>query len=247
MAAKLKSISKQIHWSLVLKAGVFALAWLLLPFWLFFLIALYLYFVPLFHARKLAIPFFFLLLLAFLQPSGLLFALIFGAVFYAIFLVKDLLVIDRRSMYELLVLALSLLFLRFFYMTLDQGITGWALWYAFLGAAALAILVRSFLGALHGEGVAQAQAPAEAPVRDLRTRIAAWLSFALFFQALITGLFLPLDFIYQSTLIFLVTVLLVELFQGYFSAELSRKKVLATLMTVFALFVFVLGSAQWGL
>ena len=46
MAGKLKSISRQIHWSLLLKAAVFALAWFFVPFWLFFLIALYLYFIP---------------------------------------------------------------------------------------------------------------------------------------------------------------------------------------------------------
>jgi len=241
MAARLKSISRQIHWSLLLKAAVFALAWFWLPFWLFFFVALYLYFVPLFQSRKLAVPFFVLLILSYAQPPSALFALVFGAIFYAIFLIKDLLVIDRRSAYELLVLALSFLLLRGFYMKFDEGIEGWALWYAFLAAAALALLVRSFLDALSGEG------PVEAHFRRREEHMAGWFSFLLLAQTLIAGLFLPLDFIYQSALVFLVVVLLVELLQEHFSTGLSRTKILTTAMTVFTLFVVVLGSARWGL
>ena len=237
MVAKLKSISRRIHWSLVLRAVIFALAWAWLPFWLFLLIALYLYFIPWFHAGKLAVPFFVLLLLTYVQMPGIIYLIVFGALFYYLLLIKNLLLIDRRSAYELLILALSFLLLRDFYAGFNEGINGTALLYAFLVAGVLALLFRSFIGALHDE----------AAVRRGITRTAVWLSFILLSQVLIVGLFLPLDFIYQSVLVFLVVVLLTDLVPEYLLAGFSRTRTLVAAMTIFALFVIVLGSARWGL
>ncbi len=247
MAVTLKSISRRIHWSLALKAAFFALAWLVLPFWLFFLIALYLYFVPLFQAGKLAVPYFVLLLLCFLQGHSIFSTLLFAVIFYALFLIKDLLVIDRRATHELLVFVLSFLLVRDFYIRFDQGVAGGALFYAFLVAVVLALLVRNFLRQFPAE-----PAGPESGAHRGTLRVAGWLSFMLFTQVLITGLFLPLDFIYQSALVFLFVVLVVELFQEYFTAGsadagLSRNGILATAMTIFALFVIVLSSARWSL
>ncbi len=234
MEAKLKSISRRIHWSLVLKAAVFALAWLWLPFPLFFLIALYLYFVPLFQSGKLAFPFFVLLVLAYVQTPTPFFAVVFGAALYVIFLIKDLLVIDRRSMYEFLVLALSFLLLRALYMRFNEGAQGMALWYAFIVAAAIVLLLRSLVRASGGT------APRDEPV-------ALFLSFALLTQVIIVGLFLPLDFIAQSLLVFLVAFFLIDTIPEHLAGGVSRKKILVTAMVLFALVTIVVGSAQWGL
>ncbi len=65
MAEKLRSISKRINWSLVLRSVIFGVAWWALPFWLFLLVALYLYFVPITGASKVSVPFFVLLLICF--------------------------------------------------------------------------------------------------------------------------------------------------------------------------------------
>ncbi len=234
MVAKLKSISRRIHWSLVLKAAVFALAWLLLPFWIFFLVALYLYFVPPFQSGKLALPFFVLLVLAYVQPPGPFFAVVFGAALYVIFLIKDLLVIDRRSLYEFLVLVLSFLLLRALYVRFDEGAQGVALWYAFFVAAAIVLLLRSLARASGGT------VPREEPV-------AFFLSFVLIVQAIIVGLFLPLDFIAQSLLVFLVAFFLIDTIPEHLAGGASRKKILVTAMVLFALATIVVGSAQWGL
>ena len=112
MEERLKSISRRIHWSLLLRAGVFGFAWLLLPFSLFVLVALYLYFSPLAQSRGLAWSFFVLLLLMFLEPVGPLFAVIFGAIFFYILLIKEFVLIDRASAHEVTVLALSFLLIR---------------------------------------------------------------------------------------------------------------------------------------
>ena len=237
MVEKLKSISKRIHWSLVLKAIVFAGSWFLLPFWLFCLIGLFLYLIPLFQARRLAVPFFVLFILCYLKTPGLSFFLIFGILFYLILLIKDLLLIDRRSAYELLVLALTFLLLREFYMRFNTGIDGSALLYAFLIAPLFTLLFRSFIRCfrediIRAEGIPQ---------------IAIWLACLIFWQTVIVGLFLPTDFVYQSVIVFLMAILLVDLVPEYLFTQLSTSKVLTAATVVFGLLVIVLGSIRWGL
>ena len=78
MEEKLKSILKQIHWSLVLKATIFAVAWFALPFWIFLLLALYLYFVPLGGSAKVVLPFFVLIFVTALEGVSIPFAVVFG-------------------------------------------------------------------------------------------------------------------------------------------------------------------------
>ncbi len=237
MAERLKSISRRIHWSSLLKAGIFALAWYWLPFWLFLFVALYLYFMPWFHVGKLAVPFFALLLLAYLETPGIAFALVFAVVFYAILLIKDLIVIDRRSAHEFLMLVLTFLLLRDFYLRFDGGVGGVALFSTFLMAAALTLLLKNLISAFSRD----------AGVDPMVRRSALWLSFITLAQVLIMGLFLPVDFISQSLVVFLIAVLFADLLPEYLSAGLTRTKILTTSMTVLSLLVIVLASAHWGL
>ena len=58
---KLKSILRPIHWSLVLRTFIFGGSWLILPLWVFLLVALYFYLFPFFHPVKFAVHFFTLL------------------------------------------------------------------------------------------------------------------------------------------------------------------------------------------
>ncbi|HVO29031.1 MAG TPA: hypothetical protein VMT81_03560 [Candidatus Paceibacterota bacterium] len=233
MAAKLRSILRQTRSSLLLKAAVFALAWFFFPFWLFLLVALYLYFVPWFQTRKLLAPFLALLVLAYLQPAGLVFFLIFGALFYYLLLIKDLLVIDRRSAYELLVLALSFFLLRDFYGRFGGALTGAGFFWGFLTAALIGLLVRGFIRSF----AERADAP--------ENRAAAGVSFLLIWQFLMLGLFLPLDFVYQSVIVFLAVVLVADIIPERYLGGSSRTKLFVTSATVFTLAAIVLASAQW--
>jgi hypothetical protein len=237
MVEKLRSTSKRIHWFLVLRALIFGLAWAWFPFWLFIPVALYLYFVPLFQARKLLGPFVVLLLLTYLQAPGILFAAIFAALFYVLLLIKDLLLIDRRSTYELLALTLSFFMLRAFYAMSHDGVAVVSVWYAFLVAAVLTLLMRSFLRFFREEF----------PHDERALMAATWLSFLLFVQLIIAGLFLPLDFIYQAVLVFIPAILLMDLVPAHFFGDLTRTKLLTTASAVFVLFAVVLSSARWGL
>jgi len=227
MVEKLKLISKQIHWSSVLKAAIFALAWFFLPFWLFLLIALYLYFFPLSQSGSVAVPFLVLLFLCLIEPSGILFTLVFGTIFFYILVIKDLLVIDRKSAYEILVFALSFLTLRSFYDRLGGGIGGSSLLYSFLIAIVIAFLVESFW--------------------QSKRNVISWLLFMTIWQLLIAGLFLPVDFVYQAVIIFLALVIPVDLIPQYLSGDFIPEKIFAVSSAIFAALVIVLASAHWGL
>jgi hypothetical protein len=238
MAAKLKSILRQTHWSLLLRAAIFALAWYFFQggwFWLFALIALYLYFVPPFQAGRLLWPFIALLILAFAEPANPAFIIIFAAIFYYLLLIKDLLLIDRKSAYEILIFILSFFLLHDFYRASGGGLSGWGIWYTFLLAILLGILASRFMTSL-SSGDSQPHA-----------RITPWLIFLLSWQFLILGLFLPLDFIYQSAIIFLILALIIDFGCSQYLGELTRVRILTTGITIFAFLVIILTSARWGL
>lgn len=247
MAAKLKSILKQIHWSLAVRSLIFGLAWLLFPFWLFFLTALCLYFGALFQAGKLAVPFFILLLLSFSQQPNIFFALIFSAIFYYILLVKDLLIINRRPAYALIVIVLSFFLVRNFYITFANGLEGYSLVYALLTALVFALLVRSFVHCFWGQSLDNKDEVQASTVKPGMVRAAVWLSFFILWQFLILGLFLPLDFIYQSIITFLASILIIDFIPEYCFGETSRSKLLIGSTVIFTLLVLIMSSARWGI
>lgn len=245
MAARLKLISRQIHWSLLLRAAVFAFAWFFLPFWLFLPFAFYLYFIPFFQSWKLIWPFFGLLILAIIEPVGLPFLIIFIALFYYLLLLKDLLLIDRRSAYELLVIAISFFLLRSFYENFGRDlITAVSFWSGFFTAAFIGLLVNSSAIYFSGDAVSENKPP-----KIHLRRTAAFLAFVLVWQFLMLGLFLPLDFVYQSVIVFLFSVLVIDLIpENYLEPSgVSRQRILTSGVTIGILLAIVLLSAQWGL
>jgi hypothetical protein len=245
MAEKLRSILRRISWSSVLKAVIFAVAWWALPFWLFLLVALYLYFIPITGAGMVSVPFFVLLLITLLQKPSVIFAVIFGIVFYFLLLVKDLIIIDRRSAYEVLMLVLSYLLIRGFFLNVGGSFGWWSLIDSAVAAVAVSALVGSFI-----KNFSTASAmPDAAGLREAHSfrRMLGWLTFLLTWQLLIVGLFLPLDFLYQSAIVFLIAVIILDLVPQYVFGELTRAKVLVTGTVLFALLVIVLSSARWTL
>jgi hypothetical protein len=239
MAEKLKSILKRTSWSLLLKAAIFGAAWWVLPFWLFLVIALYLYFVPNAGAGKVSAPFFVLLFISLLQHQSPLAAVIFAVVFYCILLIKDLLIIDRRSAYEILMLVLSYLLVRGFFLNTGGSLGGWALLYGVIVAYAVSALVTSFV-----KNFLEAE-----PSREVHVfrRMLGWMTFLLMWQLLIVGMFLPVNFLYQAAIVFLVAIIPISFVPQHIFGGFSRTKVLASGMVIFALLVIVLASAHWAI
>ena len=213
MAEKLKSTLKRIHLSLprkslqglILKSAIFALAWLIAPWWLFFLVAFFCYFIPFFQSGKTSILFFCLLILTIVQIPSFLFALVFGIIFYYILLVKDLLIINRRSAYEILVLSLSFFLIRDFFVG-NSGFHGSVFFWAFWCAVAIGLLVHGMTRFFS----------ADIPGKRTITPLLPWLIILLSWQCILVGFFLPLNFMYQSIIVFVAVTFFCELVAGYF-------------------------------
>src|SRR3989344_4217483 len=145
MEGKLRSILNQTPWSLARSALVFALAWLVLPFWLFCIAALALYFFPFFDPFRLWFPFFLILFFAYIiSPNG--WAAIFLGVLFALTLgVKRLRIVDRFSAHQILAYLLAfLLFLNFF--SRAPALAGWGVFFSSVAfAAAYFFLIRGLL------------------------------------------------------------------------------------------------------
>jgi len=212
-----------------------------LPFWLFIIAALYLYFVPITGANKVSVPFFVLLLISLFQERGVVAAILFGVIFYFILLIKDLLIIDRRTAHEILVLVLGYLLVRSFFLNVGGS----------FGARAmvLGIIVAWAMSAMATNFIANFSSAPEDAARETRLfrRMLGWATFILMWQLLIVGSILPLDFLYQSAIVFLIAVILLDLVPQYVFGELWRTKVLAVGTVLFSLLVIVLASARWGL
>ena len=60
-------------------------------------------------------------------------------------------------------------------------------------------------------------------------------------------LFLPVDFIYQSIVAFLVAAILLDLVPAYFFRELEPRRIREAAIVISVCLVVVLASAKWGL
>lgn len=240
MAARLKSILGRIHWSLPLRVIIFGLGWLVLPFWIFVILALYLYFVPFFDVRRFFLPFLTVIFFAAIEPKTFLFAVVFSCAFYLILGTKDLVFIDRRSAYEILTLLLSFFVFIGFFSFFDSWAGTAPFLCAFISGVLIFFLVRGFLN-YGGEGDLFA-------VERLRTgNVAAAIVGLVVLQTMIAALFLPANYLYQSALAFLAMALAVELSLDYLRGRLTRRAILASLSIFLTFMVIILGSAQFGL
>ncbi|MDE2019320.1 MAG: hypothetical protein KGJ13_03150 [Patescibacteria group bacterium] len=227
----------RFNWAVGARALIFALAWLYLPLWAFILLALWCYFTPLFNAGRFFTPFLVLMAIVLAEAPSAVMAVILALIFYYLLLIKDLLVIDRATAHELLTILLSFFLFRVFFFNLSHGPTGAALAWAFLAALLWSMLLNNLIVSLvvfkdGHQGV---------------RRIIDWISFLLMAEALTVVLFLPLNFIYQSILVFLVAILFIELLPDHISGVLQPSKIRLTGTVVFTLTVIVLAAAKWGI
>jgi hypothetical protein len=240
MAARLKSILGRIHWSLPLRVIIFGFGWLVLPFWLFVILALYLYLVPFFDVRRFFLPFLAVIFFAAIEPKSFLFAVVFSGTFYLILGAKDLIFIDRKTAYEILTLLLSFFIFIGFFSRFDSWAGGAPFLYTFISGALIFFLVRGFLN-YSGESNLFA-----AERQRLGSVVAIIVGLAVL-EIMIAALFLPVNYLYQSAVAFLAAALAVELSSDYLAGRLTRRALLLNLSIFLTFMVIILGSAQWGL
>lgn len=238
METRLRFILKRIHWSLALKALALAAFWLFLPGWAFLVLSLYFYFVPVFHPWRIFLPFLAFLFLAFASPMNFGFALTLAALFYMILGIKDLIFIDRKSVYEMLVFILVFLLQIWFFANLGDLPNSVSLSSAFLLSAVSCLLYRESLS--YGNDLWFAAGP------NKNGKAALWLIWLLISQVSLAALFLPLHFLYQSALAFFLSAILFGLLSLYVNDVITRARVLLYFSASFVFLVTLLGLAQWG-
>lgn len=236
MAEKLKSILGPIPWSLLLKAAVFGAGWFILPFWAFVILAALLYFFPLFQASKLLLPFLLALILAYLVPPSLWAALFLSALFFFILGVKDLVLTDRDTAFRFLLYIL--LFIAFFYSfsQFDYGLAPASFFWFFVLSMLFTLLLANFF---HYSGLG-------ADKRRFKNTVLAILGLLLF-EFSVAVLFLPLNFLLATILIFALAVILFELAADYFSGRLTTPRILSYGTIFFLVYVLVLASQSFSI
>src|SRR3990167_4928161 len=218
MAAKLSSISRTIPWSLLLRAGIFGAAWLLLPFWLFFLAALILYFLPVFQPLRLILPFALTVFFAGILSPNFWAAALFAALFFLILGIKNLTLVNRMAAYETaLFLLLFLAYLNLFFHFPNSGRT--------------AALYATF--------------PKEWSPRH--QAVIFGLAGLLVWQWTWAVLFLPLNPFYQTALLFLFPAVLPRMFLDHLAAELGRRRILGYFSAFLVFASAILAANPWQL
>lgn len=234
MEEKLKLTLNRIPWYLVLKAALFGAGWLVLPYWLFLVLAAYLYLIPLFQAATVGLPFLFTLFLAAVIPGSLWAALFLSLLFFFIAGIKDLVFVDRLTAFSLLVLVLLFLLFFYSYSVFDAGLAlvsaGW-----FLGAVLVSFfLFRSFV--IYGFK--------DRATKRFRNTALALLSFFVLEIALAL-LVIPMNFLYSTALLFLAAALLFEMSVDYWGNSLRPRRILGYFSLFFVLMVILISLADF--
>ena len=240
---------------MVLKSAAFGASWFFLPLWAFLVLGIYFYFVPLFRPLELILPFSLVIFFAAVGPANAWLALFFAVALYLILGVKDLVFINRRSSYEVLALLILFLTLLKFFVHFDSWDGGTAFLAAFLISATFFFLGKGFLRysslSKVGAVIAAESHPHESSPRksgsEGRAKIAAGVMALAVFEFAFALLFLPINFLYQSALLFVAAAIFLEFLADYAAGTLARPKLMVSLSTLFIFLVIILGSAQWSL
>jgi len=241
MVEKLKSISKPIPWSLVAKSVVLSGVWYFLPLPFFLALALFFYFVPLFKPSDLGAPFMVTLVLSFFLETGFWTAFFMAVAMYLILGTKDLIFINRKAVYETLVFILLFTLFMYFFLELGTwfGIMS-VLWSVVIGFFSFAL----FRGFINYDRVLSEELGPEAGSHKF---LVIGLASFFIWQLLWVLVFLPVGPTYQTAILFLVSIILLEFVLAYFSRNLTPRRVLFNFTLFFIFLVFILTSTRWEL
>jgi hypothetical protein len=233
----MRAVSAKVPWRLLAKAALAAVAWHALPYWMFVLLALGLYFVPVFRPFPLFIPFLVLLFLATVLPADYFGAAFVGVSLFLTLGVKDLVLAKRDERYAVLVVVL--LFGAGMWFFADAG-TGGSLFGTFVLGALFFALTASYVRVL-GE---DRDLPAEL---RLHLRASALVSALLLAEWTWALLLLPLSETYRFVLYFIPAALLVSFVGEYAANGPSRRSTLTHASLFIGSLVLLLASVQWGI
>lgn len=239
MAGKLRSITKQIHWSLASKALVLGAVWLLASSRLvFFVVALSIYFFPIFRPFEMIGPLLFTLILAVLLPQTIWTALFLGSVFFLVLGIKDLVFVKRDSAYQMLAALLWLAISSVFFLNIRTFEYPFA---SILIGLLFFILVRNFLlYVLHAYGEGRSHLRREVLVSGgIGALVISELAWAY--------MFLPLIPLHQTALLFFAGTIIMEFLIQNARGKLGRTMIIANTSVFVGFLVIILLITQWTL
>lgn len=234
MVARLRSTIKRTPWSLLLKAAISALSFWFIHSWLFAVISVALYVVPLFRPAELWYPLALFLAAAYFAPNTPFFVLLLWCIMVLILGIKDLVIVHRTEAREALLFLLVLLGSLIFFMNYGT-FTGSAPGVALLLSALFLFLLKWFLRA--------AVPGPSARERTLWSSLGALLVLELLWILLLS----PFNFMGQTALLFLVVFLMVEILYTFLAKNLERRTLLLHFSFFFVFAVVILASNRWGL
>lgn len=245
-------MARKIPWSLVCKAGVFAAsALLLLPRWVFWFsaVAAAFFFTPRFQSIRYLPSFIVLLAVALLVPHAWWAVALVSLSFLLLLGVKEMFFVNRLPAYQCF--SLALLFLSFLYFfgrspawgaaagpvgsAVSHG-TGGALLLAMLPAFFFFVLLKGAM-ALSGDGSSP---------KTVSDGVLSGVAALLVWQVTIAALFLPLDYLRQCAVLFLVSAGLMELIPARLAGSIPARRLLVASGLFFFVLALILGAAPWG-
>ncbi len=229
MVEKLKSITKQIPWSLLLKPIVFGVAWFVAPLWVSIVSAVLLYSVPFFTTGGTLLQFSILLVLAAFLPGTVMNAVGLGIVFALIIGIQELIFAYRIRAYE--VITVMILFLVGFAVFSYAVHTDEQIPYIYLVGTSILLFL------LFRDTLRRYIAAANDGVMNHSGFLSGLITLFLF-ESMVILLLLPLTMFAETALFLLLGTLLLDQASDYLRGTMTSAR------TVFAavLFFLVLGS-----
>lgn len=230
MAAKLKSILEPVPWLLVAKAIVFSAAWYFLPFWVFLIVASYFYFFPIFQSGKFLASFLITVYLAFLNEPNIWLAILLGLVFYLTIGIKDLIFVNRKISYTILIFTLFLLF----------TLTFWKInsfWDSNLLLKSVLLPIVFFL-------LTKNYLDEREEFESKRKFLILGLTSLFVWQFALVIIFLPLNRFYSSLILLAEAMIFLEIMPDYLNKNLDKRKKLTFFSLLFILIILILGFLE---
>lgn len=170
-------------------------------------------------------------LAAVLSPN-VLFALFLGTLFFLILGIKNLILVNRFASRQLVAfLLLFLVFLSFF--SQFENWQAWPISFWWLGIVLVVFcLIKE-----------SADYRPEPPRRQ--KFLVAGLGSLFIWQIGLVALFLPLNYFYQTALLFLSAVFLIDVLLDYLNSRLHRRKILTNFSIFLVLLGIIMASAKW--
>lgn len=237
METRLKLVLEKIHWSLIFKSFIIGLSWVFLPFWLFLIIVLFIYFIPIFRINSLLFQLLIFIFLAKIISFSFWNFLLISILFFLILGIKDLIIIRRAVAYEFLgLLIFFILGLKFFErINIEFNWSNIILSLFFSISFFLFLKNKIFFEKSFDE------------LNYFNFKIGLSIMAFLIWQLILILNFLPINFYLQTAILILFISIGFETILNYAIFGLNKQFILGNILIFFIIFIFILSFNYWSL